>query len=110
MKIVDFKFANKIAYAVLESNKGTKFKVKFGLDGVAGERDYPKEALDFLKEFLTSKEVLEFAYSWERRLDEKVLWLGRVIHKSLYELETGQRYLNGSNVCYFKKKMGIGWV
>ncbi|MGL5716712.1 MAG: hypothetical protein ACRCX2_27100 [Paraclostridium sp.] len=100
MKILDFKYSDKSTFAILESSKGVKIKVKFSIDGIETEKDYPAAAINFIKEFLLSREVLDFYDKWQYSLSTKVKWIGDVVYKSLCELETGSKFYNSN----FRKK------
>lgn len=96
MEIINFRYSNKKAIAILKSKKGTTFEVSFDIDGLdvklPGNAVCPDNAKDFIKEFLLSREVLDFYYSWSRTLSETQKWISEKINKNLYELEKGERY------------------
>lgn len=105
MKIINFEYKDHKTYAVLLSKKGTKFKVAFNMDGLEinlpGNKSCPENAKEFIKNFLISKEVLEFSYKWENSLSDNQKWLGSKISKSLYELEKGEKFFITG---YYRKK------
>lgn len=105
MQIINFEYKNNKTYAVLISKKGTKFKVAFSMNNLEielpGNNNCPESVKEFIKNFLISKEVLEFSYKWEKTLSDKQKWLGYKISKALYELEKGQRYFSPTN---YRKK------
>lgn len=96
MQIITFKYADKKTIAVLKSKKGTTFEAHFSIDGLdvylPGELTCPDKAKDFIKNFLISKEVLDFYYSWSKNLSETQKWLGEKVNKNLFELEKGEKY------------------
>lgn len=108
MRILNFKYTNKKTIAVLESKKGTIFEVNFSIDGLdvylPGELTCPDKAKDFIKDFLISKEVLDFYYSWSKNLSEAQKWLGEKVNKNLFELEKGEKYTYFNPGRYKKQK------
>ena len=108
MEIINFKYSNRKTIAVLKSKKGTTFETYFSIDGLEinlpGNTICPDKAKDFIKNFLISKEVLEFYYNWSKNLSETQKWLSEVVNKNLFELEKGEKYTYFNPGKYRKQK------
>lgn len=107
MEIINFKYSNKKCIAILKSKKGTLFETAFDINGLEvnlpGNIPCPENAKEFIKEFLISREVLDFFYKWSTTLSETQKWLIEKINKNLYELEKGEKYSYSGNYHYRKK-------
>ncbi|MGL5778780.1 hypothetical protein [Cetobacterium sp.] len=97
MEIINFEYKDNKPYAVLKSKKGTQFRVPFGKFGIEVWEGCPENAKKFIENFLKSKEVLDFSYTWGKKLTPKQKWIEKKIAISLYELDSGENFIPTSN-------------